>query len=145
MDDILIRRLKPEDAHDICMIDAAITQETENIDYRRMIEEQAYKTEDASFVAEFRGVVVGYMISYILSGGFGIEKSAWIAILGVDPKFMGQGIGKRLAEEIFRFYEDKKINTIYTSVRWDSTDLLSFFKTLGFDRSDFINLRKHIH
>ncbi|MDY7035030.1 MAG: GNAT family N-acetyltransferase [Thermodesulfobacteriota bacterium] len=145
MDDILIRRLKPEDAHDICMIDAAITQETENIDYRRMIEEQAYKTEDASFVAEFRGVVVGYMISYILSGGFGMEKSAWIAILGVDPKFMGQGIGKRLAEEIFRFYEDKKINTIYTSVRWDSTDLLSFFKTLGFDRSDFINLRKHIH
>lgn len=127
------------------MIDAAITQETENIDYRRMIEEQAYKTEDASFVAEFRGVVVGYMISYILSGGFGMEKSAWIAILGVDPKFMGQGIGKRLAEEIFRFYEDKKINTIYTSVRWDSTDLLSFFKTLGFDRSDFINLRKHIH
>ena len=145
MDDILIRRLKPEDAHDICMIDAAITQETENFDYRRMIEEQARKTEDASFVAEFRGVVVGYMISYILSGGFGIEKSAWIAILGVDPKFMGQGIGKRLAEEIFRFYEDKKINTIYTSVRWDSTDLLSFFKTLGFDRSDFINLRKHIH
>jgi hypothetical protein len=27
-------------------------------------------------------------------------------------------------------------------VRWDSTDMLSFFKTLGFDRSNFINLRK---
>ena len=144
MDDVLIRRLKSEDAEDICRIDAAITQETENVDYRRVIEEQACKTEDASFVVEFRGGVIGYMISYILSGGFGIEKSAWIAILGVDPKFMGQGIGKKLAEEIFRFYKDKKINTIYTSVRWDSTDLLSFFKTLGFDRSDFINLRKNL-
>jgi ribosomal protein S18 acetylase RimI-like enzyme len=82
------------------------------------------------------------MISYILLGGFGIEKSAWIAMFGVDPKFMGQGIGKKLAEEVFAFYRHKGITNIHTSVRWDSTDLLSFFKTLGFDRSEFINLRR---
>jgi N-acetylglutamate synthase-like GNAT family acetyltransferase len=82
------------------------------------------------------------MISYILTLGFGIEKSAWIATLGVSPKFMGQGIGAKLAEEILKFYKDEGITNVYTSVRWDSPDLLSFFKTLGFDRSDFINLRK---
>jgi ribosomal protein S18 acetylase RimI-like enzyme len=62
----------------------------------------------------------------------------------VDPKFMGQGIGKKLAEEIFRVYQEKGIQDIFTSVRWDSADLLSFFKTLGFDRSDFINLKKQL-
>jgi len=31
---------------------------------------------------------------------------------------------------------------VFTLVRWDSADMLSFFKTLGFDRSNFINLRK---
>ena len=82
------------------------------------------------------------MISYIVHAGFGLDKSAWIANLGVDPKFMGQGIGERLAEEIFSFYKQKGIRHIMTSVRWDSVDLLSFFKTLGFDRSNFINLRK---
>ena len=93
-------------------------------------------------MAVIDGKVVGYMISYIIFGGFGLEKSAWIATLGVDPKFMGQGIGKKLAEEIQAVYQEKGINDIYTSVRWDSVDLLSFFKTLGFDRSNFINLRK---
>jgi ribosomal protein S18 acetylase RimI-like enzyme len=57
---------------------------------------------------------------------------------------MGMGIGARLAEEIFKYYKAQGIDKVYTSVRWDSTDLLSFFKTLGFDRSNFINLRKNI-
>ncbi len=84
------------------------------------------------------------MISYIVYGGYGLEKSAWIATLGVDPKWMGRGIGKRLAQEILAFYERKGIRFIFTSVMWDSVDLLSFFKTLGFDRSSFINLRKEL-
>jgi len=139
---VLIRRLKIEDADDITRIHGAITQSPVQIDYKRVIEEQAGKADEASFVAELHGKVVGYMISYIFYGGFGIEDSAWIAMFGVDPKYMGQGIGKELGKEIFSFYKGKGIKNIYTSVRWDSTDLLSFFKTLGFDRSNFINLRK---
>ena len=71
-----------------------------------------------------------------------MDKTAWIAFVGVDPKHMGQGIGKLLAQEIFKFYKAQGITEIFTSARWDSPDLLSFFKTLGFDRSDFINLNK---
>ena len=142
MNNVLVRRLSVKDAEDICRIQADITQTSVNADFKKNIEEQARNDENANFVAELEGKVVGYMISYILSGSFGMDKNAWIAMLGVDPKFMGQGIGKRLAEEIFSFYQKEGIETIYTSVRWDSTDLLSFFKTLGFDRSNFINLRK---
>ena len=138
------RKIKAEDASDIGNIQAAITKSPTNIDFRQIIEDQVRKDEDVSFVAVIDGRVVGYMISYIVFGGFGLEKGAWIATLGVDPKFMGQGIGKRLAEEILEVYRKKGINDIYTSVRWDSVDLLSFFKTLGFDRSNFINLRKEL-
>jgi ribosomal protein S18 acetylase RimI-like enzyme len=142
VDDVLIRRLKVEDANDISRIQESITKTPVTDDFKHDIEGHAQHVGEASFVAELQGSVVGYMISYILTGSFGMEKSAWIALLGVDPKYMGQGIGKRLAEEIFEFYEREGIDNIYTSVRWDSTDLLSFFKTLGFDRSNFINLRK---
>lgn len=142
MENVLIRKLRVEDANDISRIQESITKKPVTDDFKRDIEGHAQKGEGASFVAELQGSVVGYMISYILTGSFGMDKSAWIALLGVDPKFMGQGIGKRLAEEIFEFYEREGIDNIYTSVRWDSTDLLSFFKTLGFDRSNFINLRK---
>jgi ribosomal protein S18 acetylase RimI-like enzyme len=140
-----IRRIRAEDAGDISRIQSAITQSPAAIDFGHIIEDQVRKGEDASLVAVHRGRVVGYMISYTVFGGFGLEKgAAWIATLGVDPKFMGQGIGKRLAEEILAVYQEKGITDIYTSVRWDSVDLLSFFKTLGFDRSNFINLRKEL-
>ena len=144
LENLLIRKIRVEDADDISRIQAAITKASTEIDFRRIIEEQARRKEDASFVAELESRVAGFMITYIVYGGFGLEKSAWIATLGVDPKLMGQGIGKRLAEEIFKVYQEKGIKNIYTSVRWDSVDILSFFKTLGFDRSNFINLRKEL-
>ena len=143
-DNFLIRSIKIEDADDIGRILAAITKSPVEIDFRQVIEEQVQSDKDASFVAEIDGKVVGFMISHIVYGGFGLEKSAWIVTLGVDPKFMGRDIGNKLAEEILGVYRDRGIKHVFTSVRWDSVDLLSFFKTLDFDRSNFINLRKDL-
>ena len=142
MENIRIRELRASDAEEITKIYGSITQKPLTADFKNLIERHARREQDICFVAERDGQVIGFMISYILSLGFGIEKSAWIAILGVSPQFMGQGIGERLAREIFSYYHSQGIKNVYTSVRWDSTDLLSFFKTLGFDRSEFINLRK---
>jgi len=143
-DNFIIRSIKIEDSDDICRIQASITKSPATIDFRQVIEEQVQGDKDASFVAEVDNRIVGFMISYIVYGGFGLEKSAWIATLGVDPQFMGQGIGKRLAKEILRACQDRGIKSVFTSVRWDSVDLLSFFKTLDFDRSNFMNLRKKL-
>ena len=142
MDNMHIRKLKKEDAEEISKIYGAITMKPVSADFKRVVEEHALRKDGACFVAERDGKIAGFMISYILTAGFGMPKSAWIATLGVDPNFMGQEIGASLAQEIFNYYKDHGIENIYTSVRWDSTDLLSFFKTLGFDRSNFINLRK---
>lgn len=142
MENLVIRALKKEDASDIDRINKVITKYPEKDEFKRMVEELAQGRGNMSYVAEYQGKVVGYMITYMLMAGFGIGKSAWIAAVGVEPKFMGQGIGKSLAKEIFELYSKKGIKNIYTSVRWDSTDMLSFFKTMGFDRSNFINLRK---
>ncbi len=143
-DNFLIRRIKIEDADDIGRIMTAITKAPAKIDFRQVIEEQVQSDKDASFVGEIDGRVVGFMISHIVYGGFGLEKSAWIVTMGVEPQFMGRDIGKKLAEEIFRVYRDRGVKYVFTSVRWDSVDLLSFFKTLDFDRSNFINLRKEL-
>ncbi|OGP59857.1 MAG: GNAT family N-acetyltransferase [Deltaproteobacteria bacterium RBG_13_49_15] len=140
--EVIIRKLKIEDADQISRIYGDITQKPVKIDFKNVIEHDVVRAEDSSFVAELNGKIIGFMISYVLNLGFGIEKSAWIATLGVSPKFMGQGIGEQLAKAIFQFYQSTGIKDVYTSVRWDSTDLLSFFKTLGFDRSNFINLCK---
>ena len=142
MHDVRIRKLHKKDTEAISRIYAAITMKEVEMDFRQVVEEHSRRDNEACFVAEVNGQVVGFMISYIVTAGFGIAQSAWIATLGVDPGFMGQGIGEALAREIFQFYKAQGIENVYTSVRWDSCDLLSFFKTLGFDRSNFINLRK---
>ena len=142
MDKVQIRKLQKNDADEISRIYAAITMKPVDPDFKRVVEEHAQRADQACFVAEQDSKIVGFMISYILTAGFGMPKSAWIATLGVDPSCMGQGIGATLAEEILKYYKAQGVENVYTSVRWDSTDLLSFFKTLGFDRSNFINLRK---
>jgi ribosomal protein S18 acetylase RimI-like enzyme len=142
VDKVQIRKLHTEDAQEISRIYAAITRKSVDSDFKRVVEAHALRDDGACFVALHQDKVVGFMISYILTAGFGMNKSAWIATLGVDPNFMGLGIGASLAEEIFKYYKTLGIENVYTSVRWDSTDMLSFFKTLGFDRSNFINLRK---
>jgi ribosomal protein S18 acetylase RimI-like enzyme len=141
---VIIRRLKIEDVEEVGGIQERITKIPVTEDFLEIIRENAQKPDNACFVAEHDGRIVGFMVSSILAGSFGVERSAWISILGVDPKFMGREIGRALASEIFSFYKNRGIRSIYTSVRWDSTDLLSFFKTLGFDRSNFINLRRVI-
>jgi ribosomal protein S18 acetylase RimI-like enzyme len=139
---ILIRNMRKQDVHEVSRIHSAITKIPSRLDFKPIVAEAAKKSPNASLVAEIKGKVVGFMISYITAGNFGTDKVAWIALFGVDPQYMGQEIGKSLAKGIFDYYQEKGVKKIYTSVRWDSTDILSFFKTLGFERSDFINLRK---
>lgn len=144
MDDIQIRKLEEKDAGKIMDIYTSIIQKPVNADLPALIKSHTRNSDDACVVAEHDGEVIGFMISAIHILGFGLEKSAWIATLGVNPRYMGQGVGAKMAEKICDFYRTQGITTIYTSVRWDSPDLLSFFKTMGFDRSNFINLRKKL-
>ncbi len=140
---VSLRKMRMEDAEEISKIYGSITKEPVGADFKRLVQEHAQKdVGDACFVAELDGRIVGFMISYILTFGFGLDRSAWIATMGVRPEYMGQGIGSRMAREILNFYKSQGIPSVHTAVRWGSTDLLSFFQSLGFGRSEFINLAK---
>lgn len=91
-------------------------------------------------VAENSNKVTGFIIGCIKEWGFGVERSGWIEMIEVDPNLMGEGIGKTLGEALIKNFKDEKIKEIYTSIKWDSGDLISFFKSVGFDKSGFINL-----
>jgi len=142
LQNLIIRNLELRDSDDIFRIHGAITKELNAIDYHKMVKEEVKKENKVSFVAELDGKVVGFIITYILYGAFGLQKSAWIGLFGVEPKYMGSGIGKRMARGVFDELTKMNIKNIFTSVKWDSVDLLSFFKSLGFDRCEFINLKK---
>ena len=144
MEKLRLRRLEAQDVTEISQILKAITEKQGTKDYQRAVEEEVKRDDRVSFVAELNGKVVGFIITYILYGAFGVEKSAWIGLFGVDPKYMGRGVGERMAHQVFDSLKKMDIKNIFSSVGWDSTDLLSFFKSLGFDRSNFINLEKTV-
>ena len=106
---------------------------------------EIHKKEQATgFIATKDNQVVGFIIGEIKGEGVGLEQSGWIEVVGVHPSQMGVGIGRILAEKLFEFFKKEGIRDIYTTVRWDAGDMLSFFKAIGFDRSTFIHLRKHL-
>jgi ribosomal protein S18 acetylase RimI-like enzyme len=98
------------------------------------------KSPKTCLVAEIEKRVAGFIIGCIKEWGFGLERSGWIEMIEVDPKQMGKGIGKSLGEALIKYFKDEGIREVYTSVKWDSGDLIAFFKSIGFNKSSFINL-----
>ena len=141
---IKIRKIGADDILEIVAIQEAILQKKVSKKWIQMVEARLKKLEAAGFVASMGGRVVGFIIGEIKGESFGLEQSGWFEVVGVHPGHMGIGIGRILAEKLFEFFQKKGIRDIYTTVRWDAGDMLSFFKAIGFDRSPFINLRKHL-
>jgi ribosomal protein S18 acetylase RimI-like enzyme len=141
---IKIRKIRAEDVSEIGAIQESILQKKVSKKWIQKVEDHLKKQEALGFVASKDGQVVGFIIGQIKGEGFGLEQSGWIEVVGVHPRQMGIGIGRILAEKLFAFFKKEGIRDIHTVVRWDAGDMLSFFKAIGFDRSPFINLRKHL-
>jgi ribosomal protein S18 acetylase RimI-like enzyme len=141
---IKIRKLLVKDLPLVIEIQEAITKSKVSPKRKAILKEHIQKEGNISIVALVEGQVFGFVISEIMTNSFGIDQGGWIENLGVHPKHMGEGIGQSMAAHLFEAYKKRKINEIYTAARWDSVDLLSFFKSIGFDRSNFINLYKNI-
>jgi N-acetylglutamate synthase-like GNAT family acetyltransferase len=139
---VKIRPLMEKDFKDVTEIQEAITKKKARNGLERRMGEYIKKDPEACLVAETDGTVVGFVIGDVKDWGFGMEKSGWLEIIGVHPKYMGRGIGRSLGRKLIAHFEDRGISSMYTVARWDSGDLLAFFKSIGFDRSDFINLKR---
>lgn len=141
---IKIRKLQVKDLPQVIWILETITKSKVSPKKKSILQKHIQKEGSISLVALVEGEVLGYVISEVMTNSFGMDQGGWIQNLGVHPKYMGQGIGQTLATHLFQLYKKKKIIDIYTAARWDSVDLLSFFKSVGFDRSSFINLHKKL-
>lgn len=144
MNGVKVRKITVEDVPRVAEIQESITKRKVPKAWAQSIETHLRKQDVTGFVALQDDEVVGFIIGEIKGPGFGIEKSGWVVVVGVCPRCMGIGIGQTLAKKIFEYFKKKGVQDIFTAVCWDSVDMLSFFKSIGFDRSAFINLGKHL-
>jgi ribosomal protein S18 acetylase RimI-like enzyme len=145
MPGIKLRTLAARDIPQIVAIHGAVTKKKASRRWaQQMVKDHLRKREGIGFVAEKEGQVVGFIIGEMKGEGFGLDKSGWLELIMVHPRHMGTGIGYAMARKLFDYFRRRGIRDVHTSVLWDAVDMLSFFKSLGFDRSTFINLIKHV-
>jgi ribosomal protein S18 acetylase RimI-like enzyme len=137
---IELRELRRSDIPRMVAIQRAITKKKVSRNWTRMVERHLEDSHGLGFVAVRDSELVGFVIGEVKGEGFGLPQSGWIEVVGVDPQAMGEGIGKAMIDKLFESFRRKKITNVYTAVRWDAVDMVSFFKSVGFSPSDFINL-----
>jgi len=150
---VKIRPLSLENIKDIVRIEERIEGRLGVINEERMEylkEATRYNIERSdpmmSLGAELDENIVGFIIGEIRIWEFGIgEKTGWIRILGVDPDFQGRGIGRKLGEALLEHFERRGIKRVRTMAEWYTGDLISFFKSLGFNMLNMIPLEKELN
>ena len=151
--EVKIRPLSLDNIKDIVRIEKRIEGKLGIINEERMEylrEATRYNIERSdpmmSLGAELDENIVGFIIGEIRIWEFGIgEKTGWIRILGVDPDFQRRGIGRKLGEALLEHFERRGIKRIRTMAEWYTGDLISFFKSLGFNMLNMIPLEKELN
>jgi len=140
MGDIRVRKMRGTDVSAAADINRAITRRKASARWTSMVQMLIERNPGECLVAEEQGQVIGFILGEMKEFAFGAERSGWIEVLGVHPRRMGKGVGKLLGCRLLSIFKKKGATRLFTAVRWDSGDLLAFFRSISFDRSAFIIL-----
>ncbi|MCF7807560.1 MAG: GNAT family acetyltransferase [Candidatus Marinimicrobia bacterium] len=91
--------------------------------------------------------LVGYLddelIATVMAGYEG--HRGWINYLAVHPDHQRQGHAKQLMEQAEMLLKETGCPKINLQVRAKNTDVIAFYKTLGYKSEDIVNLGKMIN
>ncbi len=144
MASIRIRQLAEGDVPAIERVEKAITKSPRTSSLGKHIRAQLHHGDaKACLAAEVDGKFAGFVIGDVRPWEFGEDRDVgWIKVVGVNPAFQGQGVGKALGETLLKYFKEKGVARVRTLVEWHAGDMITYFKTLGFDRSDLIPLER---
>jgi ribosomal protein S18 acetylase RimI-like enzyme len=135
------RKLKPDDLDAIVEIDYEVLGNRRPPYWKQKMEEMGDEKLSKSLVAEIDSTVQGFIMGTVSGWEFGVPNTiGWIDTIGVKPAYQHKGIATFLFTSIIEEFKKDGVENIYTLVKWEDWDLMSFFKTIGFTRGDMINL-----
>ncbi|MDH5404897.1 MAG: GNAT family N-acetyltransferase, partial [Candidatus Heimdallarchaeota archaeon] len=98
--DYIIRKLELEDIPQIMEIYEKIT-DTKSPDTDELEARMDFGESLLCLGAEIDNTLIGFIFGNIRRGEFGEEKPVgWIGLIGVDPKFQNEKIGRKLGIEL---------------------------------------------
>jgi ribosomal protein S18 acetylase RimI-like enzyme len=143
---VLIRPLDEMDISRITTIDERLTGVYRPEVWERRIAYYIRRDPDACRVAEVNGKVVGFMLSDLRGGEFGLEEtSGWIERFGVDPDYQGRALGRRLFEAVVEHLRGRGAAAARTLVNDEDEDLARFLRALGFVDAPMTALERRLN
>ena len=139
---VTVRRMNTQDTEAVLAINVKITGRPHEAQYESRIIDALTRNPLGCLVAEAEGKVAGFILGDIRGWEFAIPKSGWIEIVGVDPDFHGKGIARALIEKLDLYFRNQNVERVMTMINWNEGGLVGFFRSLGFERSEFILLEK---
>ena len=143
-----IRPLKREDFRAVVEIDEKVFKRSRPEYYETKFA-RALDEKDRlvlSLVVEMDGKVVGFVMSELFVGEYGIPATAaTLDTIGIHPDYQGKGVGKHLMEEFIGHLRKAGVEKINTLVDWNDWQLIRFFSASGFAPAKTVNLEMSIN
>jgi len=149
---VVTRVLGMEDLDEVLLIADKIEREDNAEKAERMAslkETAVYQLQNGdpllNLGAVIDGKLAGFIFGEIKFWEFGRgERTGWIKVLGVDQDFQGMGVGYKLGETLLDHFRKKNVRKVRTLVDWYEGDLISYFKSMGFNMLSMLPLEKEI-
>lgn len=88
------------------------------------------------------GVLDTLVIATVMAGYEG--HRGWLNYLAVSPEYQRHGIGRRMVEEATTLLQAAGCPKINLQIRTSNTDVITFYKRLGFTIDDVVSMGKRL-
>ncbi len=136
---VTIRRMTRTDIEAVIKLDREIGGGKSQITYKDMVSLDPGGPIDFSFVAEIGNKVVGFVLARLMYMGMPFSEFCVINAIDIAEGHRGQGVGRRLVDEILDKCHDEGIDTVRAIFPEKNEKLRKAVENLGFRRSPVVN------
>ena len=130
---VKIRRLASSD------IEPALSIWWAKIPEKEKIAQELAGPLDMSFIAEYEGILVGFILAKLEYTGHPMIAAATIYLVAVHPEYRKHGIGTMMIRALEKLCISDKIETIRAPIPENDKAVTGYFKNAGFHPSRIIN------
>jgi|JI10StandDraft_1071094.scaffolds.fasta_scaffold84035_4 predicted N-acetyltransferase YhbS len=143
VDAVLVRALRQQDLDALVHIDKQATGRSRRAYYEAKVKAALESgAVQCSLVAELDDHVVGFMLSRLYYGEFGVsEPTAMIDSIGVDSAYQRKKVGEALFRQLRMNLSALNVEHVESLVDWDRHDLVRFLARHGFKPAPRLCLR----
>jgi ribosomal protein S18 acetylase RimI-like enzyme len=113
-----------------------------NIPNREVVASQLGGPLDLSFIAEYEGILVGFILAKLVYAGMPMTGVGVIFLIAVNPDYQERGIGTMLIDTLKNYCKSKGVENIRAIIPQRDDKIIRYFEKAGFRTSNVVNYDK---